>query len=243
MAAALSLFVILTAFIFITRLAAIALRMTGMPERVARFQCLSALSGAGFTTSESEMIVNYPIRRRIISMLIIMGNVGFLSLSATFVVSLLSTDGQPTAIMEQIVWLGGGMVAVWLFMLNPFADRLLCSLMGRLLAATTHLGQRRYLRTLQVSNGLSVAEHHHHISGITRIAELPVADSGLLVLALLRADGTTLNRPSGDTDITSHDRLVLYGSDDAHEHFEDALELLDGEAESRDAALIHERMF
>ena len=53
MAAALSLLIILTVFFFVTRLGAIALRMTGMPERVARFQCLSALSGAGFASTNS----------------------------------------------------------------------------------------------------------------------------------------------------------------------------------------------
>ncbi len=103
MAAALSALIILTASVFITRLGAIALRMTGMPERVARFQCLTALSGTGFTTSESEMIINYPTRRRIIALLIIAGNVGLLSLSATLIVSLLNTDGHPEAVARQVL--------------------------------------------------------------------------------------------------------------------------------------------
>ena len=68
MGAAITLLVILTVSVFIVRVAAVALRLTGMPAEVARFQARSAFSGTGFTTSESEAIVNHPIRRRLIGL-------------------------------------------------------------------------------------------------------------------------------------------------------------------------------
>ncbi|MEE3093585.1 MAG: potassium transporter TrkA, partial [Pseudomonadota bacterium] len=49
----------------------IVMRLTGLSQNVATFQCISALSGTGFTTSESEMIVNYPVRRRILIVLML----------------------------------------------------------------------------------------------------------------------------------------------------------------------------
>lgn len=49
----------------IVRAAAIALMMTGMDEKRARFQALSAFSGTGFTTREAEFVINHPKRRRI----------------------------------------------------------------------------------------------------------------------------------------------------------------------------------
>ncbi|MCK4262353.1 hypothetical protein KAX00_04525, partial [bacterium] len=58
----------------IVRAAAIALMMTGMDEKRARFQALSAFSGTGFTTKEAESIVNHPIRRKIVTWLMILGN-------------------------------------------------------------------------------------------------------------------------------------------------------------------------
>ena len=224
MAAALSLLIILTVFFFVTRLGAIALRMTGMPERVARFQCLSALSGAGYTTSESEMIVNYPVRRRIIALLIVAGNVGLLSLSATFIVSLLNTEGAPEAVASQVGWLAGAIVIVWVLMLNPWVDRVLCGVMGRLLASTTSLGQRRYLRVLQVCDGISIAEHYHHAPKLETVAALRLGDFDLRLLTVLRSDGETLTEPSGDTVLSFGDRLVLYGPDAAHETFEDSID-------------------
>ena len=74
MSAALTIAVLLALSTTIVRVASVALRHTGVPDHIARFQTVSALSGAGFTTNETEMIVNHPLRRRIITAAIIAGN-------------------------------------------------------------------------------------------------------------------------------------------------------------------------
>jgi hypothetical protein len=67
----------------------IALTHTGLTKASAKFQARSAFSGAGFTTSESEMVVNHPVRRKIVMLLILLGNAGLVtavsSLILTFV--------------------------------------------------------------------------------------------------------------------------------------------------------------
>ncbi len=50
----------------VARVAAKALILTGLDEGVAHFQARSAMTGTGFTTEESESVVNHPIRRRIL---------------------------------------------------------------------------------------------------------------------------------------------------------------------------------
>jgi len=75
----------------IVRIGAIALEMTGMERSRARFQALSAFSGTGFTTREAESVVNHPHRRKIVMYLMIMGNVGIVSVIATLVLSLKET--------------------------------------------------------------------------------------------------------------------------------------------------------
>jgi len=109
MGAALSIFVLLSLSIFITRIAAVALRITGLDEQSARFQSLSAFTGTGFTTSEAESVVNYPIRRRIVMILMIAGNFGLVSVFATLVMSLVITEGDTDAVIEQVSWLLGGL--------------------------------------------------------------------------------------------------------------------------------------
>jgi len=77
----------------IVRAAAIALMMTGMSEKKARFQALSAFTGTGFTTKEAESVVNNPLRRRIISWVMILGNVGIVTVIITATSSLVTSEG------------------------------------------------------------------------------------------------------------------------------------------------------
>ena len=81
MGAAISIFVLLSLSTLIVRLAAVAMRLTGLDESTARFQSLSAFTGTGFTISEAERIVNYPVRRRIVTLLMIIGNLGVVGVS------------------------------------------------------------------------------------------------------------------------------------------------------------------
>jgi len=67
MGAALSMFVLLSISVFVIQVASVTLQLTGLADATARFQALSAFTGTGFTTSEAEAIVNYPVRRRVIS--------------------------------------------------------------------------------------------------------------------------------------------------------------------------------
>ena len=69
----LTLLIILAVVLIIGRLATIALTVTGIPREIAKFQARSALTGAGFTTNESESLVNHPARRRIIVLLMTVG--------------------------------------------------------------------------------------------------------------------------------------------------------------------------
>ena len=219
MLAALSLIVILTVSMMVVRAAAVALRHTGLPDNVAQFQCLSAFTGAGFTTTETEQIVNYPVRRRIISWLMLTGNLGLASVVAAVVVSLAGTDGAAERVVVQIGWLLAAIALLWVVMLNPRTDRVLCSLVGRILRATTQLGTRSYVRTLQVADGYSVVEHTYRGAAETTL-ETIVPNEALTCIAVHHADGTVDPKPTRQTVIRSRDVFVLYGPDENHETVE-----------------------
>ena len=76
MVALIPLFVIITLSIIIVRIGAVALAMTGVSKDLAVFQAQFAFSGVGFTTNKSESVVKHPVRRRIIRLLMLMGNAG-----------------------------------------------------------------------------------------------------------------------------------------------------------------------
>lgn len=213
MGGALTLFVVVSLSVFVVRIAAVSMRLTGLDDSSARFQALSAFTGTGFTTRETEMIVNYPIRRRIVSLLMIVGNLGLVSILATLVASFVHTEGQVDAVMQQIAWIMAGMALLWFLMLNKAADRVICRVISRVLDATTELGQRRYRRVLQLGDGLSVCEHP--LDGIIDPADLETM--GLRAMAVRGHDGRT--QLPADTKIDADDGgwLVVYGDDAAHE--------------------------
>jgi hypothetical protein len=100
-----TLLVIFVSFL-IVRAAAIALMMTGLDEKKARFQALSAFTGTGFTTREAESIVNHPLRRRIISWLMILGNAGVVTVIITATSSLVTSEGFQVPLNALILLVG-----------------------------------------------------------------------------------------------------------------------------------------
>ena len=49
--------------LLVTRIASVALVLTGLSQEASRFQARSALACVGYTTHEAELIVNHPVRQ------------------------------------------------------------------------------------------------------------------------------------------------------------------------------------
>ncbi|MDH4219005.1 MAG: TrkA C-terminal domain-containing protein [Candidatus Aminicenantes bacterium] len=100
-----TLLAILFSFL-VVRGAAVALMMTGMEKKKARFQALSAFSGTGFTTKEAEFVVNNPQRRKIITWLIIFGNAGIVTVIVAATSSMATSRGYQLPINIVILAVG-----------------------------------------------------------------------------------------------------------------------------------------
>ncbi len=219
MAAALTIAVIFMVSFTVVRIAAVAMRLTGLPETVARLQCLSALTGTGFTTSESEMIVNYPVRRRILGLLMVTGNLGLASVAATLIVSLVDTEPRAGAIAWQAAMMAIAVAIVVTVMSRAIVDRAMCGLIGKILLRTTTLGKRHYHRVLQVDTGYSVTEHQYRGARTLSLTDLPAPFHDLQLLAK-RGEREHLGEDiADDAMIMPGDILVCYGHDDVHERF------------------------
>jgi len=75
----------------IVRIGGIAFELTGMGTKQANFQSLSCFTGTGFTTRESELVVNHPVRRKIASALMVAGNIVFVTMIGSVVNTLASS--------------------------------------------------------------------------------------------------------------------------------------------------------
>ena len=74
----------------ISEMFTILFRFTGLPDEKARFQVLSLLTGTGFTTRESEMILTTPRRRRLARITILFGYVFNLTIVTVIINAFLS---------------------------------------------------------------------------------------------------------------------------------------------------------
>ena len=217
MIAALSLLIILAISFFLIRLAAVALKLTGMPEQNARFQAISALTGTGFTTSEAELIVNYPIRRKIIAWLMIFGNLGIVSVLSTLMISFIRTDANMNAILVQLAWMIGMIFFFFIIMLNSTVDRFFCGIIRFFLEKFTFLGGRHYQRLLHFGGDLSVSEHQFFASESLTFGEAEAQFEGFTILAVKRSTGATERFAAEIDPVVPGDSLILFGSDKAHD--------------------------
>lgn len=79
--------VVVIIFAIVVKIATVALKLTGLDEKRARFQALSAFTGTGFTTKDSEMVLEDEIRRKIIMVLMILGNAGLVTVITALIFS------------------------------------------------------------------------------------------------------------------------------------------------------------
>ena len=98
-----SLLVVLTLSILVTRIATVALTHTGLSRESAKFQARSAFTGVGFTTNESEKVVNHPLRRRILLALMLLGNAGVVTAVSSLILSFVNLNQSGTMLWRVVL--------------------------------------------------------------------------------------------------------------------------------------------
>ena len=96
-----SLLMVVALSLTVTRMAAVALTYTGLSSEAARS------TGVGYTTSESESVVNHPVRRRIVMLLMLLGNAGIVTAASTLILTFVDTGGANVWVLRLLVLLAG----------------------------------------------------------------------------------------------------------------------------------------
>jgi hypothetical protein len=212
-AAILSLLIVLTLSLVVTRAATIALTATGMSREAARFQARSAFSGAGFTTTESESVVRHPVRRRIIMWLMLAGSAGVIAVIASVVLAATQPDDDISAVVRVASVCGAIALIWWISRTRPF-DEAITRLATAALRRWTELDVHDYATLLHVGGEYVVTElqvsDDDWLAG-RGLASMSLREEGVIVLGLERVDGTYFGVPKGSTVIEAGDVLVLYG--------------------------------
>jgi Trk-type K+ transport system membrane component len=219
--------IVLVVSFIIVRIGAIAFQLTGLEWSLAKFQALSCFTGTGFTTKEAELITGNRQRRRIASVLMVLGNAGLVIMIATFASSLNPQQALESGLSKPLLpiippylvrWLNLLIIIVAVFVIykvftNPKLSSKLTNFLRKRIIRKEIFQKVTFEELLFMTGG-------YGISRVAVYAGSPVANKTLAesqlrsydinVLAIVR-EGQTIPNPSAGTMMLLQDELVCFG--------------------------------
>ncbi len=216
--AAFSLFtVVILLYCIISELFTILFRFTGLPSERARFQVISLLTGTGFTTRESEMVLSSKSRRRLARVTMLFGYVFYITIVSAFINVFLSMK------LNQVknYFLGGlipfgTLVLIVLLIRVPavrsWADALLERLAGRLVnrSAANTVMLMDYIGKDSIA-AVRLYKVPEELRGVKLMDSGLKQDHGILVMIVERP-GQKAEAASADTVFQDNDKITVFGN-------------------------------
>lgn len=232
----LGLFFIILSSLTIVRIGASLLELTGLSSDIASFQAISAFFGIGYTTSEAESVVNSPLRRKIITILMIIGNLGITTSVATLILTFL--DNDKVVLIEKIGLLLLGLILMFFLARSKIFHSILKKITANFMNKTYQTFLCDYEEILGVSRGFIISKIYvkdrSWMAG-KNLQELKLDKEGTLVLSISRIPSKKsslfIGVPKADTIIAPDDILTCYGRAEACHCLATRLKGLDGDKE------------
>jgi len=183
---------------FVVRIGAAAFELTGLDPEQANFQSVSAFTGTGFTTRESELVAAHKERRKIASILMILGSAGFVTLIATLV-STITPDNKSVAIIP--------VLADYLpFILVPYANLCIVLLLLLLIYRIFHSSRLSHILMSKLQQQMIDKK----LIQRTRFEELLLNAEGYGIAQVeITKKNPLLNKTLSESRLRTHDILVL----------------------------------
>jgi len=206
------LITILVSFV-IVRIGGFALQLTGIEPEVATFQALSAFSGTGFTTTEAERVVRNRTRRRIVTILIILGNAGLVTIMATLVASITKEDNNYISFFLKLGVIIAGIFILYNLIIRSRAGDQIVSwfrkpLMKRIIREAPAIDEIYLIGRYWCISLVTVKESSKFID--LSLAEI-MMEKDIQILEIDRA-GSSLTTPDIEEKVMEGDRLLVYGN-------------------------------
>ncbi|MBU0684035.1 MAG: potassium transporter TrkA [Candidatus Omnitrophota bacterium] len=203
--------VIIIVSAFIVKISAVALNLTGLNEKKAFFQALSAFTGTGFTTRDSESVVGHDIRRRIIMGLMVLGNAGLVSVITTLMLSFFNRGITPILLNTGIILLA--VLLIIKISQNKEITRKLTKKIQEKLIKSSTFTKRPVEEILRLAEGYGIAEVTLNEFCIDRgktLFESSFRKRDILILAIERGS-SVLPAPHASDELLLNDTLICYG--------------------------------
>ena len=218
----------------ITEVFTFIFRLTGLPAEKARFQVISLLTGCGFTTRESEMILSSRRRRRLARITMLFGYVFNVTIVSAFINVFLSMKLVQVGYEFLSLLIPLAAVAViFIFMRVPkihaWGDNLLRRTADRIFDRQETFNAVMLVDYIGSESIAQVTIRHipDEYRGLTLAETRLRADTGISVM-LVERNGGKPEAPHADTVFETGDKLTVFGDYQticktfhAREHFAD----------------------
>ena len=233
---ALSLFsLIILLYWVITELFTILFRFTGLPDEKARFQVISLLTGCGYTTKESEMILSTKRRRRLARITMLFGYVFNITIVTALINVFLSLKQSRSDFFFGILIPLAVIAVIFTFMRVPavhsWGDRLLQKLADRIVGQADRFNSVMLMDYIGTETIAQVTLNHipEEYLGVPLSRMGLKEETGILVMLIEKPGGKA--EPAGaDTVFSVGDKLTVFGdysvtcrSFHARERFDDTV--------------------
>ena len=214
---ALTLFsIIILVYWVISELFAMLFRFTGLPDEKARFQVISLLTGCGFTTHESELLLTNKSRRRLARITMLFGyvfNITIVSMLINVFLSLkLSEFKNYFSILIPIIAASVIITFMRVPKVRAWGDRIIEQLAGRV----AHRGNENSLLLIDYIGEDSISQVTLHTVP-EAFRDLPLSETGLkmehnILVMLIEHRGQKAEPATAQTVFLPDDKLTVFGN-------------------------------
>jgi hypothetical protein len=203
--------IIIVVFFFVVRVATVILKLTGLDEKTARFQAISAFTGTGFTTKEAETVLVDDMRRKTVTVLMIMGKVGIISVIGSIFFSFgknnLGADLEKTLILLLVIFIFYKITNL------RGLNRALNKFIEKRIIARGIIKQRTLEELFHLPKGYGIAQltitTDSKEKGLS-LSQAGFIDKNILILSIER-EGKLIPFPHASDVIKEKDKLLCYG--------------------------------
>ena len=201
----------------ITELFTVLFHLTGLPDDKARFQVISLLTGCGFTTRESEMMLSNVHRRRLARITMLFGYVFNITIVSAFINVFLSLKvGQVQNFFIGVLIPLCVAALIMVFMRVPkvraWGDRLLLRVADRIIGVDSSFNSVQLLDSIGSEAIARVIINHipEEYQGLSLSANGLKQNTGIMVM-LVEKPGQHARSAGPDTVIEPGDQLTVFG--------------------------------
>lgn len=212
-----SFFILIIAYFAVVEIFTVLFRLTGLREDKARFQAISCMTNSGFTTKESELILNSVSRRRLARIMMIFGYL-FAVTGVSILVNLFIRSSGDQINWWSIVFSMAFLMLVLLFTRSRWIVKKFDSLIEALARNKNKGAFCNNVRILEMFHDKLIAEVFvtcipDEIFGKT-LLEMNFRHTYKLNILLIKRGNIIIDHVVAADQIIQGDRVFIYGSKD-----------------------------